>query len=410
MSTEKIKSSLPSFELLHKLFDSLHEVVCVFDKEWRFIYINKASYNLWGYHPEELIGVPCYGLIVPEDRDGSLNAGQDAYNGAAISTFENRYYHKDGRIIHMFWEGGWDFGDDLLYSTGRDVSEQKKAEKIEQMYKKELQQTKGQLENLLERITDGFIGVDHEARVIYWNKAAEELSQIRQEVVLGKILWDVFPEQGLKYKEYYEHVKAANKPMTIELYADRIDKWVEVNTYVSGSGLSIYFRDITEKKMLQEQLRKEKELQQKRITSAVLKATEQERAYVGKELHDNVNQVLTTVKLYAELCLNSDGNTEQLLKKSIQLLQLSINEIRSLSKQLSAPSLGKIGLKESVAELIDAVNETNRVMVLYQHAIGDIEVSEEMHIAIYRILQEHLTNILKHAAASKVEVHLKVED
>lgn len=401
----------PPSTLLHKLLDALQEVVCVFDTNLNFVYVNKACYKLWGYQPEELIGKPCFDLMAPKDREAALLATTDAYMGAVIPTYENHYIRKDGTIITMFWEGGWDKKDKLLYCTGKDISDRKKLEKIELAYHKKLQRANEQIEQFLERITDGFIGLDEDARINYWNKAASSIAQLPKNKVIGKIIWDIIPEQARPmYYQLYQNIKKENKPFNTELFSKRLQRWIEINTYTSGSGLSIFFRDVTEKKKLVQQLMHEQQLQQKRITAAVIKATENERAAVGKELHDNVNQVLTTVKLYQELCLTNTGDTQHLLLKSIALLQDSINEIRGLSKRLSAPSLGKILLKESVAELIEAINATNRIQIDYKPHIDGIVVPDDVHLAIYRIIQEHLTNILKHAKATKADVVLDFID
>lgn len=401
---------VPSSAILQKLFDSLHEIVCALDAEGRFVYVNQAVFKILGYHPEELIGVSCFDLMVEEDRQASFRATRDAYAGGDIPVYENRYYRKDGSIATMFWEGGWDFGDQLIYSTGKDISEQRRFEKLEQEYQAELQHTKEQLERLLDRIADGFMGLDEDARVIYWNRAAERIADLSAARMVGHILWDVLPEPTLSLaKEQYKRLKAQNRPLSIEYFSKRINRWIEVNAYVSGSGISVFFRDVTERKELQEQLIQQKEQQQKRITAAVIKATEEERAHVGKELHDNVNQVLTTVKLYAELCLTNPANREELLKRSAQLLQVTINEIRGLSKRLSAPALGGIKLKDSVSELIAAIKAASRFDIRFKHNAEELEVTDDVHIAVYRILQEHFTNIIKHANASNVVVRMKVE-
>jgi signal transduction histidine kinase len=94
-----------------------------------------------------------------------------------------------------------------------------------------------------------------------------------------------------------------------------------------------------------------------------------------------------------------------LLKKSSDLLQFCINEIRILSRQLSAPSLGKIRMKDSIKELVETITATGKADIkLDTNGIHDLEVTEEMHLAIYRILQEHLTNILKHAEATMIRI------
>lgn len=225
-----------------------------------------------------------------------------------------------------------------------------------------------------------------EARITYWNHAAETMFNLPRKEVLGKVLWDLMyePARGV-FMKHYQDVKEKNKPGSFELFSERIDQWLEIHTHISGSGLSVYFRDITNKCKLDEKLGQERELQQKRITAAVIKATEEERAHVGKELHDNVNEVLTTVKLYNELCMSEQGNTKELLQKSTQLLQDTINEIRGLSKRLSAPTLGHIRLKDSVGELVDAINATKRLTVQYGNDVEELDVAEDVHVTVYRI-------------------------
>src|SRR5687768_6043232 len=102
---------LLSLGLLLKLHDSISEVISVIDEEGNFIYLNQASYKIWGYHPEELISHKCFNLIVEEDHKGSIDVVAAAKDGSDIHTFENRYCRKDGSIAYMYWEGGWDPAD-----------------------------------------------------------------------------------------------------------------------------------------------------------------------------------------------------------------------------------------------------------------------------------------------------------
>ena len=165
--------------------------------------------------------------------------------------------------------------------------------------------------------------------------------------------------------------------------------------------------DITERKQMEQALNE----QQKKINVAIIATQEKERAQVSQELHDNINQILTTVKLYNELCRDGVGNTTEIMNKSVQLLQKSINDIRNLSKRLSAPTLSDVRLKDSVKELIDTVAATNKITVSlnFRNDI-DPEVSQEIHLALYRILQEHITNVLRHSGASNVSIIIDLID
>ncbi len=149
----------------------------------------------------------------------------------------------------------------------------------------------------------------------------------------------------------------------------------------------------------------------KMITEAVIQAQEKERSIIGLELHDNINQVLTTVKLHNEMIMEGLGDPRVLLTKASGYLQNCINEIRSLSKRLSAPTLGKIRLEDSVKDLVDSINSTSKVRITHE-VTGFCEqpLKQELHIGLYRILQEQLNNVLKHAEAQNVSVELKKEE
>lgn len=173
------------------------------------------------------------------------------------------------------------------------------------------------------------------------------------------------------------------------------------------NGIIINARDITDRIKLQNKLDQELSNRQKQITAAVIETQEKERAQLGLELHDNVNQVLTTIKLYNEMLLEGMGDQKEILNRSVKHLQNCINEIRSISKRLSAPTLGKISLDDSIKELVDSVNLTGRVSIMYYvDGINDCVISQDLHLAIYRIIQEHLNNILKYAEADLVSIEL----
>jgi len=150
---------------------------------------------------------------------------------------------------------------------------------------------------------------------------------------------------------------------------------------------------------------------EERIRMATFKGQEKERSNVSRELHDNVNQVLTTIKLYIELCISNSIDSKEILPKCANLLNETINEIRDLSKRLSAPSLGDIGLNETLRELCESVEVTKKVRIkLDASTIACNHIDSDLHLAVYRIAQEQLTNILKHADSKKVLMKLEVDD
>lgn len=167
--------------------------------------------------------------------------------------------------------------------------------------------------------------------------------------------------------------------------------------------------DNTERFQLQEELEKQKLDRQRQITEATIRAQEKERTELGRELHDNINQILTTSKIYIEMAREEPEIREEVLEKSYMYVSSAIEEIRSLSKSLVPPSLGDIGLKEAILEMIQRINETQKVkMSLRTSGLNDVYLNSDLKLMVYRIVQEQLNNVLKHSKADKAEITVTV--
>ena len=156
----------------------------------------------------------------------------------------------------------------------------------------------------------------------------------------------------------------------------------------------------------------EKELHKRYLTRAVIDAQEKERAKISRDLHDNVNQVLTTVKLYMEMGLSNKFNSQELQQRSVQYISDCINEIRAISRSLSAPTLGGMNFKESIQELVKSIADTNHLKIKLKvtgFSTKEHSLSTDLHLGIYRILQEQLANILRHANAKHAKIEITKE-
>lgn len=158
------------------------------------------------------------------------------------------------------------------------------------------------------------------------------------------------------------------------------------------------------KKRLTESLLKEEQRYQRLLTEQMIAVQEREREWIGRELHDNVNQVLTTVKLYLETA--SRKTEDPLIPRSMELINKSISEIRNLSHQLSSPTLGTGSLLDSINALIEMVGFSTSLLFEFDHKGYRQKLIMSQKLALYRILQEQLNNIIKHAGATRVWISL----
>jgi signal transduction histidine kinase len=157
--------------------------------------------------------------------------------------------------------------------------------------------------------------------------------------------------------------------------------------------------------MLEIQLEKERREKQLEITDAVISAEENERQEIGRELHDNIQQILVGSRLFLFMIKKEDvlESGYLYLQRTDELIMSAIDEIRNLSHSMIAPFLEKTTLKEAIEKLIsNTTNASGIKITLDATGLDEVKLSEKLTLAVYRILQEQFNNILKYSKASLV--------
>jgi PAS domain S-box-containing protein len=183
-----------------------------------------------------------------------------------------------------------------------------------------------------------------------------------------------------------------------------------IDYYGQKASLAIV-NNITGQIELEIKLSTERLKKQQEITAAVITAQEQEREELGKELHDNINQILATTRLYIEYAQTNEAMREQLLQSAKEFIMSAVTEIRNLSKSLLPPSLGEVGLVVALEELFDTIRRVNKYAFHTEWIdIDEKRVPEQLKLTIFRIIQEQINNIIKHAQANNIWVKIKMQN
>lgn len=169
-------------------------------------------------------------------------------------------------------------------------------------------------------------------------------------------------------------------------------------------------QDITEKRELEKQLLKQELDKQSMVAQAVVNAQEKERAEIGKDLHDNVNQILTTAKLYLEMIQHGDVDGAQLINRVSDSIAEAINEIRTISRSLVPASIGDLGLVVSIQDLVENINAARQLKMEFEYQ-GDVDatIDEKKKLMLFRVIQEQVNNIIRHAHARRAVINLSVD-
>jgi PAS domain S-box-containing protein len=114
-----------SKQVLSKAFKFSNDIICTIDNDGKFILVSDASYSILGFHPEELSGTSYIDYLCEEDKNKTSSEELSIKEGNATSTFENRYLHKNGKIVNLLWSSNWDDEEKIMYCVAKDVTEYK---------------------------------------------------------------------------------------------------------------------------------------------------------------------------------------------------------------------------------------------------------------------------------------------
>ena len=169
--------------------------------------------------------------------------------------------------------------------------------------------------------------------------------------------------------------------------------------------------DITSQKELEKEVLDQKINEQKLITEITIQSQEKEKSELGAELHDNINQILAAAKMYLDLYAARLPEQDATIQKSHFNIDLALQEIRKLSHSLVTPTLGNRDLFQAIKDLVSDMTQTSGIDIIYENELtGNTELTDTRKLVLYRIVQEHMNNIIKYAKASQVRISLLSAD
>lgn len=268
--------------------------------------------------------------------------------------------------------------------------------------------------------SDAIWDFDLTTNQVYRSDAFGRISGYQKNDIADNLNWwfdRIHPEDQARVKSKLENDLRVGKDRWQDeyrfVYADGTYKIINDSAIVlhkDGKPVRLIgaIRDVTEAKRLKRQLIEEQSQKQKAITKATIKVQEEEKAKISRELHDNVNQIIMSAKLYMETARQSPENADKLLEKAIEYQLLAMHEIRKLSRSLNASAIKAAGLKESIADIVHNLEVLQNISVEV-NIVKEVEqqLSETAKLNVYRIIQEQTNNIIKYADATEVCISLK---
>ena len=181
------------------------------------------------------------------------------------------------------------------------------------------------------------------------------------------------------------------------------DRSAHLSTYTTTEH-QIFENAIVE---IEKNLAIEKEARNLELTRQVEEARRKERELIGYELHDNINQILATAKLFVEMIVPSTEADKDIQGKTCDLIRRAFEEIRLLSRELTNHDCTKQSLTNELQGLVDQIKAAGKFIVQFEHDFNEEFVSSIARKNLFRIAQEQLKNILDYSKAKSISISLK---
>jgi len=410
---QSIAESLNAGALFRAFMGNTPNLAWVINGEERLVFANNAFYQYFNLDGNEATGKLMVSLV-------------PGYVSKALY-FKHRQVFESGMPVELVekvkWANGTNFvfhinifpiscvnGEKLLGGHAVNIADKYTAEK-------QLREANDRLLLLSRATTDAIWEWDMQTGKMFRNDALMDMIGYSQEETKGLSWWfrRIHPEDRNRVSDKVKDTTEKSLHSWEDQYrfkcADGNYKHMQDKGFVVyENGLPVKMigslQDMTELKDMEDQLMEEKLQKQKEISETVIRVQEKERTRIGHELHDNVNQILSTVRLFVEMLSPGNKNERELKTKSLEYVKMAIEEIRKLSKELVSPQLIGNGLVHSIQTLVDDITVSKALRVDFRHDQEKYPLSPGKKLTLFRIIQEQIKNILKYSKASCATIQL----
>jgi PAS domain S-box-containing protein len=400
-----------SEERYRNLFENANDAIATITLDGTITGVNRAAELLLGWSREEIIGHPAPRFTTPasmalaEERTRRFLAGEKLPS----SMFEAELVRKDGSVVPVEvrtrairTHTGQPIGFQGIY---RDITERRRAQEA-------LQRSENRLALIFNGVSDmlALLQVEDGSHLRYLavNAAYLRTMRLTEPQVVGKLIEEVLPPETVTLtKAKAREAMQARKPLTYEVSIDLPTGRLVVETTLSSivdpqgnkTHLLAVGHDVTERK------RAEAALQT--LSRQLLDAQETERRAIARELHDELGQALQALKINLQTAWRFPKERAQRLEESIGIVDRTLQQVRNLSLDLRPSLLDDLGLVAALDWYID--RQAQRVGFMGHFTADPLEPrpSPVVETACFRVVQEALTNVSRHARARQVWVELQ---
>ena len=371
--------------------------------------VNEAFEQMFGFAREEALGRTSLELNVyadPKDREKVMAAlDRDGY----VSGFEVAFRRKSGEtgVAELSMRPFRVAGESSAFTVTRDITARKAAERALEV-----------TQFAVDKAGEAIFWIDQHGRFTYVNDAAcESLAYSRDELLTMHVA-DVSPDWSTERQAVFWTTLKAQGPQSFTS-SHRAKNGhvhpVEISSTLlayEGEETSIAFvRDITERVQAAESLRDSRQ-ELLNLSHRLMRVQEAERLQIAQELHDELGQSLTAVRLNLDSIERSTKNSQatERISDSAEILDHTLDRVRAMALDLRPSMLDDLGLVAALRWYTARQTERSGIPIAFLTPEVESPLPDDVELACYRVAQEALTNVFRHADAQHATVRLDRRD
>lgn len=414
---------LESEQRYREIFD--HSPDCMFllevagDEDYRLIEVNQVLERKLGRARAEVLGKTIRQLLSSSSAAASITRYRRCVDGGVAIDEEVEYQLPAGLgIFHLTLIPVRTAYGCVQRVVGicRDITERKHAERV-------LHAREQELRALVENTPDVIARYDAQCRLLYVNPVAQNMLGRSQSYLLGKTLCETSPLSSAVRTfqgklEYVIETGCATEAeftldMPVEQGAEAACYQVRIVPELDPHGLLVSIlavgRDVSAWRAAERRL-KESHAQLRLLTSHRESTREEERKHIAREIHDELGQQLSALRMGISLLRLQFGADQPLLVERVQVLMIRVDEIIQVVRNVASslrPAALNMGLTSALEWLVSDFTQGTGIDCRLSAPPARLRLDDERATAIFRVIQESLTNVCRHAQASRVDIHLE---
>ncbi|HUU30043.1 MAG TPA: PAS domain S-box protein [archaeon] len=412
--------------LLRRVIETAPPCIYVKDRNGKYLLVDKQTADLHGVTSEAMVGKTDLDFLhmaittskevevfLADDREVIDSKQKKLIPAESFTLSDGTVRWFETVKVPLSLRGN----PDCVLGVGIDITERKRAEE-------EIRRLNQFQESIIDNANVWFNVLDENGNIVIWNKAAEEISGYSRDEVLGHAkIWEwLYPEKEYRKKIFEKALEIINEQTVVENFETRIRSkngeykiisWHSRNL-VDNAGKPIgsiaLGRNVSKLKQAEEKLRKSRE-ELSELAAYLQNIREEERKIISREIHDELGQALTAMKI--DLSLLRDNipirQTELVSKTETisRLLDTTISTVKRISSDLRPGLLDDLGLVPAIEWQVAEFVKRTGIEFKLSLPEKELAINQDLSTALFRILQEALTNITRHARATKVVISLK---